>query len=118
MADAEPSVPDGPESIVVSGGVLSTVQVRLAGVGSGLPAGSVAPDGEGVRPSARPLYALGEVHPAGAPPSSVQAKVEPVSLALNANVADAEPSVPDGPESIVVSGGVLSLVVMVSLLWA
>ena len=34
--------PDGPESIVVSGGVVSTVNERLAGVGSVLLAGSVA----------------------------------------------------------------------------
>ena len=35
-------VPEGPESIVVSGGVVSTVKVRVAGVGSVLPAASVA----------------------------------------------------------------------------
>ena len=43
------TVPEGPESMVVSGGVVScgggavlTVQVRLAGEASVLPAGSVA----------------------------------------------------------------------------
>ena len=43
-------------------------------------------------------------------PSSVQPKVEPVSLELNAKVAVSEVAVPDGPASIVVSGGVLSTV--------
>ena len=35
-------VPVGPELIVVSGAAVSTVNVRVAGVGSTLPAGSVA----------------------------------------------------------------------------
>ena len=35
-------VPEGPEVIVVSGRVVSTVKVRLAGVGSVLPVWSVA----------------------------------------------------------------------------
>ncbi len=34
--------PLGPELIVVSGGVVSTVKVWLSGVGSSLPAGSIA----------------------------------------------------------------------------
>ena len=34
--------PDGPVRIVVSGAVVSTLQVAVAGVGSGLPAESVA----------------------------------------------------------------------------
>ena len=55
-------MPDGPASIVVSGGVVSTVQVRLAGLGSVLPAGSVARTVNVCEPSARPLYVWGEVH--------------------------------------------------------
>jgi hypothetical protein len=42
VASAELVVPDGPESIVVSGAVVSTVQARESGVGSVLPAASVA----------------------------------------------------------------------------
>ena len=47
LAEALVDVPEGPELIVVSGGVVSgggafTVQVRLAGVRSALPAASVA----------------------------------------------------------------------------
>ena len=55
LADAEPTVPVGPASIVVSGGVVSTVQVRLAGLGSVLPAGSVAATVNVCAPSASPL---------------------------------------------------------------
>jgi len=44
VADVLDTVPDGPESINVSGGVVSLwiVQVRVAGVASVLPAASVA----------------------------------------------------------------------------
>ena len=42
-------VPVGPESIVVSGATVSTVNVRVAGVGSTLPAASIARDRERVR---------------------------------------------------------------------
>ena len=97
VAVSEVAMPDGPASIVVSGGVVSTVQVRLAGVGSVLPAGSVARTVNVCEPSARPLYVWGEVHAVSAPPSSVQPKVEPVSVALKAKVADAEPTVPGRP---------------------
>jgi len=45
----------GPDVMVVSGGVVSTVQVWLAGVGSVLPAGSVARTWKVWLPSARPL---------------------------------------------------------------
>jgi hypothetical protein len=42
LGDALLTEPDGPAVIVVSGAIVSTVQVRLAGVGSTLPAESVA----------------------------------------------------------------------------
>jgi hypothetical protein len=57
----------GPESIVVSGGVLSTawtVQPKLAGVGSTLPAASVARTSKVCGPTARPANSAGEVHAA------------------------------------------------------
>ena len=95
---------------VVSGAVVSTVQVRLAGVGSVLPAGSVARTVNVWEPSANPVYVLGEVQAVSDPPSSVQPNVEPVWLALKANVAVSEVAVPVGPASMVVSGAVLSTV--------
>src|SRR5207249_3904017 len=44
----------GPESIEVSGGMVSTTQLAVAGVGSTLPAGSVARTSKTWMPSARP----------------------------------------------------------------
>ena len=46
-------VPVGPAVIVVSGGVVSTVKVRVAGVASVLPAGSVARTSKVCEPSSR-----------------------------------------------------------------
>jgi hypothetical protein len=51
---------------------------------------------------------LGDVQAVNAAPSSEQAKVEPGSLDEKANEAELELTRPDGPESIVVSGGVVS----------
>ena len=48
-------VPEGPESIWVSGALVSTVKVRLAGVGSGLPAVSTARTSKVWVPSASEL---------------------------------------------------------------
>jgi hypothetical protein len=56
------TVPEGPESMVVSGAVVSTVQVKSAGVGSVLPASSVAFTEKVWEPSLRPVRLLGEVH--------------------------------------------------------
>ena len=59
LADDDVTVPDGPEPIVVSGGVVSgggtfTVQVREAGEASVLPAPSVARTSNVCEPFARP----------------------------------------------------------------
>ena len=55
LAALEVTVPVGPEEIVVSGGVVSwTVQVRLAGVASTLPAASMARTRKVWLPAARP----------------------------------------------------------------
>ena len=55
LAELEATVPDGPEAIAVSGGVVSwTVQVRLAGVASTLPAASMARTRKVWLPAARP----------------------------------------------------------------
>ena len=42
LAEVAATVPDGPDPIVVSGAVVSTVHVRVAGVASTLPAASTA----------------------------------------------------------------------------
>ena len=61
LAEAEPTVPDGPAEIVVSGGVrirqdgTLTVQVRVAGDASVLPAASVARTLNVWEPSASPV---------------------------------------------------------------
>ena len=105
-------VPLGPESIVVSGAVMSrsTVKVRVAGEASTLPAPSVARTEKVWEPLARPLRDFGEVQPLKAAPSSLHSKVDPDSLELKAKAAEAvvivEPS--PGPESMVVWGGVVS----------
>jgi hypothetical protein len=106
--------PDGPDVIVVSGAVASTVKDRVAGVGSVLPAESVAATERLYAPSARVLNVFGEVQAAAVPvvlpgPSRVQAKDAPLS-ALNPNVGVASLVNPDGPESMVVSGVLVSTV--------
>lgn len=100
----------GPEVIVVSGGVASTVNVRVAGVGSGLPAGSVATTEKVWAPSDNGPIESGERHGAEAPPSMEHANVDPASVEPNSKVAvetvTVDPSA--GPAVIVVSGGVES----------
>ena len=55
VAELEVVVPDGPESIVVSGAVASIVQVRVAGLASVLPAASTALTENVCAPSDRPV---------------------------------------------------------------
>lgn len=55
VAELDATVPLGPDVIVVSGGVLSTTQVRLAGVGSGAPAPSIALTWKLCAPSPSPV---------------------------------------------------------------
>ena len=47
--------PVGPDVIVVSGAVVSTVNVRVAGVASTLPAASIARTANVCSPAARPV---------------------------------------------------------------
>ena len=103
-------VPPGPESMFVSGGIVSTVKLRVAGVGSVLPAESVARTENVCRPSGSALYATPETQAVNGAPSRLQANVEPVSVELKPNEALVLFTVPDGPEVIVVSGGVRSIV--------
>jgi hypothetical protein len=62
--DALPVVPVGPESLVVSGAAVSTVNERVAGLGSGVPVGSVARTENVYEPSASGPYAFGDVQAA------------------------------------------------------
>jgi hypothetical protein len=78
------------------------VNVWVAGVGSGLPAASVATTSNVCEPSASVPRSRGDVHAANGPPSSRHWKVEPASFDENRNGL--------GPASIVVSGGVVSIV--------
>ena len=53
LAEADPLRDGGPESIEVVGAVVSTVQVKVAGVASMFPAWSIARTSNLWRPSAR-----------------------------------------------------------------
>jgi len=55
VAEVDAVVPEGPESIVVSGAVASIVQVRVAGLASVLPAASTALTENVCAPSDRPV---------------------------------------------------------------
>jgi hypothetical protein len=54
VAEVEFTVPDGPEVMVVSGGTVSTVQIREAGLESVFPTASVARTSNVWDPSERP----------------------------------------------------------------
>jgi len=59
-------------------------------------------------PSERPVWLLGEVQLLNVAPSKRHSKVAFASEEENANEADVLLTVPEGPESMVVSGGVVS----------
>ncbi len=61
--------------MVVSGGAVSTVQVRVAGEASVLPAWSIARTAKVWLPSARPLYDAGLVQAVKTAPSRLHSKV-------------------------------------------
>jgi hypothetical protein len=115
LAAIEVVVPEGPETIMVLGAVVSaggggacTVQPRVAADASALPAASVALTEKVCDPRARPLYALGEVQAPQELESSLHLKVEPLSLEPKARLARVEVVVLAGPELIVVLGAVVS----------
>ena len=103
--------PDGPPVMVVSGAgaTTATVNVRVAGVASTLPAASLARTANVCWPSARFVYACGDVLVANAAPSRRHSNVAPGSL-VKANDAELEVMVPVGPLVIVVSGAAVSTV--------
>ncbi len=110
LAEVLATVPLGPEDArVVSGATVSTVQVRLAGVGSSLPATSRARTVNVWGPCERPEYVFGEPQPT-VTPSSVQLNV-PDSFEENSNSAEVLATAPLGPEvASEVSGATLSTV--------
>ena len=100
----------GPLVIDVFGATVSTVQERVAGVASTLPAASFARTEKVWEPFARLEYAFGDVHAAHAPASSLHSNDDPASVALNPNEAEAELTEPVGPLVIEVPGADVSTV--------
>lgn len=97
-------------SVGGAGAVVSTIHVRVLGVGSVLPAASIARAARVCAPSASPVSSLGDRHAAQAPASSLHSNVDAASEEENAKLDDAEAVVPEGPERIVVSGAAVSSV--------
>lgn len=94
---------------MVGGSGVLTVQDLVAGVGSTLPAASVAWTENWWEPTASAEYAFGEVHAPQAPLSSSQLKVESDSLETIEKLAEVRVVVPLGPPEIEVCGGVVSV---------
>ena len=97
----------GPEAIVVSGAVASTVKLRLAALGSSLPAGSVALTSKVWAPLLSGPTVLGDVQLAKLAESTRHLKLEPASELAKPKVGvESLVVVPfAGPLPIVVSGG-------------
>ena len=85
-----------------------TIQVRLAGVASVLPAASVARTSNVCDPLARFEYAFGDAQAAHAPASRRHSNVEPVSVDVNVKFARRRRDRAGRPARDVVSGGVVS----------
>src|SRR5205807_7589118 len=92
------------ESMTVSGAVVSTVHVRVAGEAS-VSAAVFARTSNTCTPSASALKDFGDEHAPHVPPSRRHSKLALDVGELNANDADAVLTVPLGPLSICVSGG-------------
>jgi hypothetical protein len=95
---------------VVSTGVVSTVQVWVAGLASVFPAASFALTSKVCEPSERSLNVLGASQAAKVAPSRLHSKVESFSVEENSKVAEALFTLPEGPSLMVVSGAVVSTV--------
>jgi hypothetical protein len=94
--------------MVVWGGVVSTVNDRSAGVGSVLPALSVALTSNVCGPSARVAALKGELQAANAAASTRHSKVPSGSVEAKLKEGAFLPVGPAGPSAMVVSGGVVS----------
>jgi hypothetical protein len=101
--------PVGPPVIVTTGAVVSTVQDQVAGVGSVLPAVSVACTANVCAP-ALTVNEAPEVHAVKAAPSREHWKVEPASVLVNENTVEVEFVNAAGLVVMVVLGGVPSTV--------
>ena len=104
---------DGLVSIVVSGGVVSIVQLNEAGVGSALPTPSIARTWKVWSPSESPAYSFGLVQAAKLPSSSLHSKLAtslPASVPLKLKLAEPLALGSSGLVSIVVLGAVVSIV--------
>ena len=84
----------GPESIWTTGGIVSTVQSKEAGLASTLPALSIALTSNSWAPSVSAVYSRGEVQAPQAPPSRrhwKEAMPDPPSFPEKLKLADALP---------------------------
>ncbi len=102
--------PVGPLAIVVSGAVVSTVNVLLAGDGSTFPAASIARTSKLCEPSLNAAVVNGDPQVANAPESTRHSNRDPDSVDENENVGVLSFVNPVGPPVIVVSGALLSSV--------
>lgn len=96
-------------SIAVEGGVVSTVKARVAGVWSALPTASTARTAKLCGPSPRLALVCGELHGLQPSPSSRHSN-EAAPGPLKAKLGVVSLTRPLGPESIDVSGAVVSIV--------
>ena len=103
----------GGEVIVVSGARVSIVHVVLAGEASTFPAASVAFTWKVWLPSASPVYDCGLTHETNAAPSREHSKVLLPSVEVKLNEGFGLLLGFDGEAVIVVSGGVVSGMVIV-----
>src|SRR4051812_47868792 len=102
------TTPFGPAVMAVSGGVASTVQLRVAGDPSTLPAWSLARTASECGPSARLLNVTGFAHATKAPPSRLHSYVTGFSSEEKLNVALDEFTSPLGPATMLVPGAMVS----------
>src|SRR3954452_8370482 len=105
-------------SSVTAAPEVSTAQVRDAGVGSTLPALSMARTSKLCTELARPLKGCGDEHGVQAPPASRPRNVEPASLELKPKLAEVAAVEPCGPLEMTECGGVVSTVKEVAELTA
>ena len=119
LAKLELPVPFGTVAVVmvVSGRVMSTINVRLAGVISVLPTISIARTSNVCEPLLSPVYIFGEVQLTQDHPSIRHSKVDPDSVALKLKLCvPVFELVPEAiPAVIVVSGGVVSQLITLTV---
>ena len=99
---------DGPSSILVSGGVISTSHSNKAGAGSVLPLGSVALTSKKFSPSAKPVYSSPVTQELNAPSFNLHSNSDPSSVDSNSKIASVEEVRSRGPLVITVFGGIVS----------